>query len=161
MTSIIFFVDDPFHIILPDITYFIFNETQFPSHSLILNRYTTLIIPFGQFLNSVSASRAFSLLFDYKTAFYALIFIPLYLFLFYSVPFLHIALCASFFPHIVSITSSFQHHAFPLLLLHFSYHTPHHMPLKLHLENLTTNLIYQHQLIQLPFLQIASYILIF
>ena len=73
MIPIIFFIRDPFHIILPDITSFLLTEKQIsiasshtfsPSTSLlsVINPFTSLSIPFGQFLDVVSASSAFSLI---------------------------------------------------------------------------------------------------
>ena len=108
-----------------------------------------------QFCNSVSASSAFSLI-AFETAFFFYLFNSLYILLFFSVLFWHIAMFASFFLKTASFTSSFNHHVSPLLLPSSS-NTPHHMPLRPHPWSVPTNLVLQHQLIWLLFLEIASW----
>ena len=137
MISIIFFIHDPFHIILPDFTSFLLTETQLsitsshalpPSTSLlsVFNPFTGLSITFGQFFYSVSAYLAFSLI-TFETAFFAIFFIPLYFILFFSVLSRHIALCECVFLETTFFTSSFHHYVCPLLLLFpFFPHTSSH-----------------------------------
>ena len=93
----------------------------------VFNPITILNIPFGQFFNSVSASSNFYLT-AFETVFFPLFLMLLHLFLFSSVLFQHIAMCASLF-YITSFTSSFHHHVSPLLPLlllypYISSHTP-------------------------------------
>ena len=129
MISIIFFIHDPFHIILADFTSFLLTETQLFVTSFYTSSYlfavifcpfTSLSIPSCQFFNSVSASSTFSLLFNLLSllsfsCFYTYSYSPQY----YSD-----ILCASFFLGIASFKSSFQHHIsrsiLPLFLPHTS-----------------------------------------
>ena len=78
------------------------------------------------------------------------------LFLFSSVQFQHIVLCASLLFDMASFISSFHHHITPLLHLPSNSQTPHHMPLNLHPCNVPTNFTLQDQLIQIIFLQVIS-----
>ena len=95
------------------------------------NPFTSLNVPFGYYYNAANACSAFYLI-AIVTDFFTLFFMLLYLFLFSSVLFLHIPLCASFPLDVISFTSLFHHHEFSLLPLPFSSNTSHHLLLKPH-----------------------------
>ena len=108
-----------------------FSIMHFPPSTflqLIINPLTSLIISFGQFLNSVTPLLSFSLT-ALETMFFALNCMLLLLLISFSVLFLLIILYAPFSIHTHSPLHSFT-------ILRFSYlsfsHTPHHGPLKPH-----------------------------
>ena len=125
MIPIIFFIHDPFHIIRPDFTSFLLTETQLSitsSNTPSTFSLCTISLPSSYWSKHPIwailsfSKRLFSLLSHRPwSCFLVLIFMLLYLLLFSTVPFQHIALCASF----TKLPPS-PLHSTSMYLLHFS-----------------------------------------